>query len=221
MSLVRRPTPLAMAELCALIERKDQKQQGVLVVFGSSHRNVPPEVREPARKESSRIVGLAAACIFLLLVAAIAVIAFGFSKGRHATLHLKRGTAIRGIAQGLVIAEQGGVHFDATSDWKKVLIENGYVADAMFHHAAAVNGVMHYRIIWRGDAIGSSGNPTSWLCIYEDPASLQSGGRVNIMYASNHVASATRNELAEVIQHELRASGLELSESALQELSKR
>lgn len=190
------------------------------MVFGSSHRNVPPEVREHARKESSRIVGLAAACIFLLLVAAIAVIAFGFSKGRHATQHLKRGTAIRGIAQGLVIAEQGGMHFDASSDWKKFLIENGYVPKEMFNHAAAVGGVMPYRIIWKSESTTSIRTSSPWLCIHEDPASLRAGERVYLMI-DNSVISAPRENLLAEIRENLKQLGIEVSEKQLQELSKR
>lgn len=191
------------------------------MVFNSSNRYVPPHVADERRRESSRLIAVFISALVLLAIVAFVFVVLGFMHARSGAQYMKRVTAIRGIAQALVIAEQGGMQFDASSDWKKVLIENGYVADEMFHHAAAMNGVMHYRIIWRGDATGSSGNTTSWLCIYEDPASLRSGYRVNIMYASNHVASAIRSELAEVVQHELRASGVELSESALQDMSKR
>lgn len=191
------------------------------MVSNSSNRYVPPLVADERRKETSRLIAVFISILVLLAIVTLSFAVLGFMHARRGAQLTKRATAIRGIAQALVIAEQGGMQIDASSDWKKALIDNGYIADEMFHHAAAVNGVMQYRIIWRGDATGSSGNATSWLCIYEYPASLRSGDRVNIMYASNQVASATRSELAEVVQHELRTSGVELSESALQELSKR
>lgn len=172
----------------------------------------PPELSRPAKLLWA---SLASGVIILAVVVWVSVI-----QSKNAAQQLIRSTAIRGIAQGLVIAEQGGMHFDASSDWKKFLIKNGYVPEEMFKHPAAVGGVMQYRIIWKSESTTSIRTSSPWLCIHEDPASLRAGELVHIM-VDNHVTAVRRENLAAAVQQELKERGVELSEQELQELSKR
>jgi hypothetical protein len=191
------------------------------VVFNSSHRFIPQEVAEQRRKESSRLIGVVLAFMVLLAVAAIPVVAFGVMKGRNAAQYLKRSTSIRGIAQGITVAEQSGVKFGPESDWKKTLLEINFVPEEMFQSPAAIDGVMRYRIIWRPQTTKWIGTNSSWLCIHEDPVSLRPGQRVHIIVAPGHVVSTQPENLATVIQDELKELGVELSDREVKEVLKR
>lgn len=186
-----------------------------------AHDMSPPVMpHDPPDSELSRPAKIAWAVIALVVVSLAVCVMMNAYYAHDAAKQMKRNWAIRGIAQGLVIAEQSGMQMGEATDWKKTLIENGLVADEMFKSPDAVGGVKQYRIIWRPQTTKWIGTNFSWLCIYEDPASLRAGERVYLM-VDNHVTSVQREDLLVGIQENLKQIGVELSEREVQELSER
>lgn len=177
-----------------------------------------PVIPEGSQEKSSCLAQIGWAIGIGIVGFAFIILFIPFRIGREKAAMLQRSHGLRSIMQAVSLYEQSHhVAMATLPDWKKALIDSGYVVADVFESNDAENGEIDYLLMSRRTEQFVPGLP-SCFAICEDPRTLQHPyGNVYVIFEGDSYGKAcARRDVPQFVQRRYHSLNLQFDLSLLQ-----
>ncbi len=177
-----------------------------------------PVIPEGSQEKSSCLAQIGWAIGIAIVGFVFIILLIQFRIARASGAWLNRSQNLRTIAQAIALYEQSNhVAMATLPDWKKALIDSGYVVADVFESNDAENGEIDYLLMSRPTEQFVPGLP-SCFAICEDPRTLQHPyGNVYVIFEGDSYGKAcARRDVPQFVQRRYHSLNLQFDLSVLQ-----
>lgn len=175
---------------------------GVLVSSSDANHMSPPVMPEGPQEKDSCLARIGLAIVVAVVGFVVITLFIQFRIARASGAGLNRSQNLRTIAQAVALYEQSNHIAMATlPDWKRALIDSGYVVESVFESIDAENGAIEYLLMSRTAEQFVPGL-SSCFAICEDPRSLDDPMKnLRVIFEGDpHADGCSRSEMPAYMQ---------------------